>query len=211
MHCKNCGNQINPDSIVCLNCGCDPKKGNKHCNSCGVETNPDQIICIKCGVSLQNKLSSEDEGKTVAIVAYLTLIGFIIALVKHNDNKTKLGAYHLRQVMGFFITSLCFVPIIYILLIPLFVMDFRHVVGYGVFIGIISSLYGITMFVCVIISLINAVNGLEKPAPIFGKLYERLFTDMFDENAVSFTKKIEENRVWNVCRTWIISVKDRLQ
>jgi hypothetical protein len=42
MHCKNCGNQINPNAVACLSCGCDPKKGNKYCNNCGVEINADK-------------------------------------------------------------------------------------------------------------------------------------------------------------------------
>ena len=93
MHCKNCGNQTNPNAVACLSCGCDPKKGNKYCNNCGVEINAEQVICIKCGTSLNNQSYSSDDGKNIAIIAYLTLIGFIIALIQHNNNKTRLGAY----------------------------------------------------------------------------------------------------------------------
>ncbi len=55
MFCKNCANQINSEAIVCLSCGCDPKRANKHCHNCGGETNSEQVICLKCGVALQNK------------------------------------------------------------------------------------------------------------------------------------------------------------
>ena len=41
------------------------------------------------------------EDKMVAIVAYLTLIGFIVAIIIHMNKKTKLGAFHLRQMLGF--------------------------------------------------------------------------------------------------------------
>ena len=41
-----------------------------------------------------------DDGKTVAIIAYITLIGWIIALVMNNGNKTVLGSYHIRQSLG---------------------------------------------------------------------------------------------------------------
>ncbi len=40
------------------------------------------------------------EDKTVAIVAYLTLIGFIIAIILNGQKKTALGAFHLRQMLG---------------------------------------------------------------------------------------------------------------
>ena len=69
MYCKNCGNQINPNAMACLSCGCDPKRGNKHCRSCGAETNSEQVICIKCGVELNTQNSetssfSSTDGKS---------------------------------------------------------------------------------------------------------------------------------------------------
>src|ERR1039458_6961249 len=48
------------------------------------------------------------EDKTVAIVAYLTLIGFIVAIIIHSSKKTKLGAFHLRQMLGFILTAIVF-------------------------------------------------------------------------------------------------------
>ena len=54
MFCRNCSNEMNDKSIVCLKCGCDPLTEKKFCNNCGVETNENQIVCIKCGVGLQN-------------------------------------------------------------------------------------------------------------------------------------------------------------
>ncbi len=44
--------------------------------------------------------TTSDNGKTVAIIAYITLIGWIIALVMNNGNKTALGSYHVRQSLG---------------------------------------------------------------------------------------------------------------
>ena len=49
------------------------------------------------------------EDKTVAIIAYLTLIGFIVAIVVHMNKKTKLGAFHLRQMLGFVLTGIAVV------------------------------------------------------------------------------------------------------
>ena len=37
------------------------------------------------------------DGKTIAIISYLTWIGWIIAFVLYNSNKSKLAAYHLRK------------------------------------------------------------------------------------------------------------------
>ena len=44
--------------------------------------------------------TATDNGKTIAIISYITLIGWIIALIMHNNNKTELGAYHIRQMLG---------------------------------------------------------------------------------------------------------------
>ncbi len=180
MYCKNCGNQINPNAIACLSCGCDPKRGTKNCHSCGVETNAEQVICIKCGVSLKNQSLSSDGGQTVAFIAYLSLIGFIIALIQHSSNKTKLGAYHLRQVVGFMVTGVGLGILLFILSLPMFGMGYRGAASYAVFIGVVSFVVWVGLLISIIISFINAISGKDKPAPIFGKLYEKWFANMFN-------------------------------
>ena len=180
MFCKNCGAQFNQNAVACLSCGCDPRRGNKHCNSCGVETNADQIICIKCGVALKNQSLSSDEGKTVAIISYLTLIGFIIAIIEHSSNKTKLGAYHLRQVVGFMVTGVGLSILLWLIALPMVSMSYGSIETYATFITIISFIVWISLLVSIIVSFINAVNGKEKPAPVFGKLYEKWFSNMFN-------------------------------
>ncbi len=176
MFCKNCGAQINPNAVACLSCGCDPRRGNKHCNSCGVETNADQVICIKCGVALKKQSLSSDDGKTVAIISYLTLIGFIIAIIQHGSNKTRLGAYHLRQVVGFMVTGVGLAILLWLITFLMFYISYRSIA----FISIISFIVWIGLLVSIIVSFINAVNGKEKPAPVFGKLYEKWFSNMFN-------------------------------
>lgn len=50
--------------------------------------------------------STTDDGKTIAIIAYITLIGFVIALVMNNDKKLPLATFHIRQTLGLMLTSL---------------------------------------------------------------------------------------------------------
>ena len=180
MFCKNCGAQFNQNAVACLSCGCDPRRGNKHCNSCGVETNADQIICIKCGVALKNQSLSSGEGKTVAIISYLTLIGFIIAIIQHGSNKTKLGAYHLRQVVGFMVTGVGLSILLWLIALPMVSMSYGSIETYATFLSIISFIVWIVLLVSIIVSFINAVNGKEKPAPVLGELYEKWFSNMFN-------------------------------
>ena len=188
MHCKNCGNEVVENALACLRCGCDPAKGNKNCPSCGVETNPEQIICIKCGVGLKiNNPSSDqdraktpsDGDKTVAILSYITLVGFIIAIIQHNNNKTKLGAYHLRQAVGLICTSVALVIFLYLLALPMFGMSFRDALDYATFLSIISFLIWSGLLVLLIFGIVNASRGQEKPIPLFGKLFQKWFANMF--------------------------------
>lgn len=52
MYCKNCGQQLNPNSAVCLNCGVAVGTGTSYCPNCGAQTAPGAVICTNCGVSV---------------------------------------------------------------------------------------------------------------------------------------------------------------
>jgi uncharacterized membrane protein len=112
----------------------------------------------------QNPPPIAGEDKTVAIVAYITLIGFIAAIIIHSSKKTKLGAFHLRQMLGFVLSwfaliILVFIPIIGWILIPVFY---------------------IFMLVCWIMGLVAAINGQMKPMPLVGPMYQKWFGTTFD-------------------------------
>lgn len=47
--CRNCRSEVDPDAVVCLNCGLHPLKKENYCNRCGNETIEDQELCLKCG------------------------------------------------------------------------------------------------------------------------------------------------------------------
>ncbi len=104
------------------------------------------------------------EDKTVAIVAYLTLIGFIAAVIIHSNKKTKLGAFHLRQMLGF---MLSWFAVIILIIIP--------IIGW-----ILIPVFYICMIVLWIMGLIAAINGQMKPMPVVGPLYQKWFGTIFD-------------------------------
>ncbi|PCI92748.1 MAG: hypothetical protein COB15_17325 [Flavobacteriales bacterium] len=107
----------------------------------------------------------QDSGKTVAILSYCTLIGFIIALVMNGDqnNKSELGVFHIRQGLGIFLTSFCigFASII---------LMFIPILGWLAIMGAY-----ITLFVFWIMGLIAAINGEKKVVPLLGDFYQKLF------------------------------------
>jgi uncharacterized membrane protein len=103
------------------------------------------------------------EDKTVAILSYITIIGFIAAIFMHMNQKTALGAFHLRQVLGLVLTGLAggvcaVVPIL------------GWLVWFVVVIG---------LFLLWLIGLLSAVKGEMRPMPILGAHYQRWFAAAF--------------------------------
>lgn len=104
------------------------------------------------------------EDKTVAILSYITIIGFIVAVVLHGNKKTALGTFHLRQALGLWITAIaCWVVL---MIIP--------VVGW---IAIPFVMLGI--FVLAVIGFIGAASGQMKPIPLLGEKYQKWFGNTF--------------------------------
>jgi uncharacterized membrane protein len=104
------------------------------------------------------------EDKTVAILAYITLLGFIIAIVMHSSKKTALGGFHLRQMLGIVILGLAS-----------YILIFIPILGW-----IAMAVLGIINLVMWIMGLIAAINGEMKPAPVFGPNFQKWFAGAFN-------------------------------
>jgi uncharacterized membrane protein len=111
------------------------------------------------------------EDKTIAIISYITLIGFIIAIVMHNGKKTKLGSFHLRQMLGLLLTGVA-------LGICGFILAFIPVIGRLA--GIAIEVADLALLVLWVMGLISAINGQIKPLPVVGPLYQKWFGTAFD-------------------------------
>ncbi|QDH79614.1 DUF4870 domain-containing protein [Echinicola soli] len=103
--------------------------------------------------------------KTISIVSYITIIGWIVAYFQHKGTteKSKLASYHLEQGLGVFIFAV-------ILNIAL-----------GIIISVVPSLGGILSFVGIvplvllIFGIIAAANEARNPVPLIGKFFEGKF------------------------------------
>lgn len=65
MFCRNCGNMMNDQAVVCVACGVPAGKGNNYCPVCGDATNSLSQVCLKCGVNLNN-YGTEQKSKLAA-------------------------------------------------------------------------------------------------------------------------------------------------
>lgn len=94
------------------------------------------------------------DGKNVAIIAHFTLIGWIIALVMNNGNKSEFGSFYIRQMLGLILCSL---------------------VG---IIPIIGFFAWLVVLVAWIMSLISALGGTMKPTFLFGEQFQEWFKSL---------------------------------
>jgi uncharacterized membrane protein len=92
------------------------------------------------------------DGKTKAIVAHITLIGWIIALVLNINEKDEFASYYIRQTLGIYL--------------------FGIVISWVPFINVIAW---IIIFVFWLLSFIGSIQGEKKETPLVGKYFQDWF------------------------------------
>jgi len=71
MFCRNCGEEVDNNAVVCVHCGLSPRTEKKYCSNCGVDTDPNQTVCTKCGVALS--AATGQKSKSIATLLSLLL------------------------------------------------------------------------------------------------------------------------------------------
>ena len=99
-----------------------------------------------------------NEGKTIAIISYITWIGTLVAFIMNSNKRNAFAAFHIRQMIGLTILSLVNSFIIY------------RFVGYMAF-----SIIGLGLMVVWIIGFIGAIQGEEKSVPLMGDMFQDWF------------------------------------
>ncbi|HVW12660.1 MAG TPA: hypothetical protein VHB54_02490 [Mucilaginibacter sp.] len=122
----------------------------------------------------ENNISTTaDNGKNVAIVSYLSIIGWLIAyFAMHNDKKTELGSYHLRQTLLFYIFSFG-VYIVWSVIVTALIFSLS--LGLASIALLLNWVIYIGLFVLWIIGFIGAINGEKKPIPLIGDKAQTMF------------------------------------
>lgn len=92
------------------------------------------------------------DGKTKAIVAHITWIGWLIALIVNSSQKDEIASFYIRQLLGLYLFGLVitFIPVI-------------NIIGW------------ILVLIFWIMSLISAVNGEMKELPVVGIYFQDWF------------------------------------
>jgi uncharacterized membrane protein len=117
-------------------------------------------------------LVNEDSGKTAGIVSYFSIIGWLIAYFgMHQNNKTSIGSYQLRQ------TLLLYIVTVGIWIVYSFVLSALLFSSFGLFwfASLLNFVIWAGVFVLWLIGLIGAINGQQKPIPVIGNMAQKMF------------------------------------
>jgi uncharacterized membrane protein len=101
------------------------------------------------------------EGKTIAIISYITVIGTLIAFIMNQNKQNYFASFHIRQAIGIFVLGL--------------LVNFLQ--RYTDF-GWLDMLLGIGVFILWIIGLIGAIQGEEKRVPLLGDQFQEWFRNI---------------------------------
>jgi uncharacterized membrane protein len=96
---------------------------------------------------MSNDLYGTD--KIVAILGYITLLGWLVAIVLHDKHKCSFTTFHLRQSLGLIITGAL------LALIPL-----------------IGWLMNIAVFLVWLYAIYHAIQGRQEKVPVLGDCYQ---------------------------------------
>lgn len=98
------------------------------------------------------------EGKTIAIIGYLTWIGTLIAFIMNNQKRNAFASFHIRQSIGLSVFSLANS----VLLDPYAGEWTSRIVSFG-------------LFILWMIGFIGAAQGEKKLVPLFGEIFQDWF------------------------------------
>lgn len=95
------------------------------------------------------------DGKNIGVIAHITFIGWIIALVMNSSNKTEFGSFYIRQMLGLLIIAII-----------------------TVWIPFLNLVMWLVLLVAWIMSLVAALGGEMKPTFLLGKQFQEWFKSL---------------------------------
>ena len=104
-------------------------------------------------------MSTSKAGKTTAIIAYLTMLGALIAITMNLEPKYEFARFHTRQAFGL---HLVFISVAIFLSV-----SFNKYAWFGLY---------IFYFVLWLYGFISALNNSQRPVPLLGNYFQKWFT-----------------------------------
>jgi uncharacterized membrane protein len=101
------------------------------------------------------------EGKTIAIISYLTFIGTIIAFIMNQNKQNTFASFHIRQAIGLILLG-------FILNILQMYLDLFW----------IGSVLWLGLIILWLIGFIGAIQGEEKKIPLLGDQFQEWFKNI---------------------------------
>lgn len=99
-----------------------------------------------------------DEGKTLGLVAYLTLFGTLIAFYMNQEKRNPFTSFHIRQALG--------LGLLYIIIASV-VSSFNNMT--------ISMSFWIFFSVLFLYGIFGAITGKTNKIPLLGHLFQNVF------------------------------------
>ena len=84
MYCRNCGNEMHDEAVVCVKCGVPAGKGKGFCQNCGEAIGEEAIVCLKCGSPIEPAVQEVPVGEVKSKLAAGLLGIFLGYLGVHN-------------------------------------------------------------------------------------------------------------------------------
>lgn len=104
--------------------------------------------------------STIKEGKTLAIVSYITFIGLIFAIIMNLEKRNPFTFFHIRQMIGLMI-----------------MLIFSNLVEQHVN-SLLGTAFWIITFVGWILAIYYAIKEECKPIPVFGEKFQEWFKNI---------------------------------
>lgn len=99
--------------------------------------------------------AASKEGKNIALIAHIALIGWIVAIVMNNNTKSEFASFYIRQMLGLMLIAL--------------ILNFIPILGWILNLGVL---------VLWIMSLISAAGGEKKLTPLLGTYFQDWFKSL---------------------------------
>lgn len=105
--------------------------------------------------------SAAEQGKGMAIVSYLTLIGTLIAFFTNRDERNPFVSFHVRQALGLWLTQM---------LLGYFISAFNS--------WMISISFWVFIMILILYGIVGAMNGKYNEVPVLGPFYQNIFSSI---------------------------------